>query len=329
MSQPSRGVAGRPAGEPREFELIDRFFDRGPARRAVLGIGDDCALISPAPGCDLAVSTDMLVVGTHFFDDADPASLGHNCLAVTLSDLAAKGARPSAFTLALSLPAVDEAWLAAFSRGLFALADRYDCELIGGDTTRGPLNLCITVFGDVPRGAALRRDHAEPGDDLWLSGCTGAAAHAVRRRLRGEPLPPDDPAQLRLDRPEPRVALGLFLRHLARAAIDVSDGVLGDLGHICRRSRVGAEIDWPRVPLPPSLRVLDASEAMALVLAGGDDYELLFTAAPENRAAIEGCTLEHGLTRIGRIVPGDEIRVLDARGARIAIDVTGFEHFGS
>ncbi|HOA93847.1 MAG TPA: thiamine-phosphate kinase [Quisquiliibacterium sp.] len=329
MSPHAHRVPDAPGGGLREFDLIRRYFDRGPTRRAALGIGDDCALLAPAAGCDLAVSTDMLVAGTHFFEDVDPEALGHKALAVNLSDLAAMGARPLAFTLALALPRADESWLGAFSRGLFALADRHGCELVGGDTTRGPLNVCITVFGEVPHGAALRRDHAEPGDDLWLSGCTGEAAHALRCRLQGRPLAAGDPAQLRLDRPEPRVALGLFLRHLARAAIDVSDGLLGDLAHVCRRSRVGAEIDAASVPMPAALRALPPGDALRLALAGGDDYELLFTAAPENRAALAACALPHGLTRIGRIVPGEDVRVLDARGARIDIDVGGYEHFGA
>ncbi len=329
MSPSAHPVPGSAGGGLREFDLIRRYFDRGPSRRVALGIGDDCALLAPATGCDLAVSTDMLVAGTHFFDDVDPEALGHKALAVNLSDLAAMGARPLAFTLALALPRADEVWLEAFSRGLFSLADRHGCELVGGDTTRGPLNVCITVFGEVPHGAALRRDHAEPGDDLWLSGSTGAAAHALWCRQQGQPLDADDPAQVRLDRPEPRVSLGLFLRHLARAAIDVSDGLLADLGHVCRRSRVGAEVDWNRIPLPAALRARAPEDAMRLALAGGDDYELLFTAAPENRSALEACSLPHGVSRIGRIVSGEGVRVLDARGARIDTDVRGFEHFGA
>ncbi|MGD9941689.1 MAG: thiamine-phosphate kinase [Burkholderiaceae bacterium] len=319
-----------------EFELIRRFFDRAPPRRALLGIGDDAALLAPVPAASvIAVSTDMLVAGRHFFADADPARLGHKALAVNLSDLAAMGAQPRAFTLALALPAADEAWLAwlaGFRRGLFALADRFGCELVGGDTTRGPLTLCITVFGEVPAQAALRRDAAEPGDEIWVSGALGAAAWAVERRLRSQAAggsSPPDGAELRLDCPEPRVELGLALRHLARAAIDVSDGLLADLGHLLERSRVGAELSWPAVPQAAELAGLPEALRQRLTLAGGDDYELLFTAAPENRVAIEalGRRLGLPLARIGSIAAGSGARVHDARGRPLEIEHGGFDHF--
>ncbi len=307
-----------------EFELIRRFFDRGPARRCALGIGDDCAVLHPpAPGTTLAVSTDMLVSGRHFLPEVDPAALGHKALAVNLSDLAAMGARPLAFTLALALPQADEAWLQRFAAGLFALADRHDCELAGGDTTRGPLNVCVTVLGELPVGAALRRDRAEPGDDLWVSGELGGAALAVSQPDA------DADARMRLDRPEPRVALGLALRHLARAAIDLSDGLIGDLGHVCERSRVGAEVLWPAVPLAPALSALPPGQQPGLALAGGDDYELLFTAAPENRSSIEALAAPLGLrlSRIGAIVAGAGVRVVDARGRPVPIDRRSHDHF--
>lgn len=313
-----------------EFELIRRFFDRGPARRVELGIGDDCALIAPRAGHVLAVSTDMLVCGRHFLADVDPRQLGHKTLAVNLSDLAAMGAEPLAFTLAIALPRVDVKWLEGFSAGLFAIADRHRCELVGGDTTAGPLNLSITVFGELPAGVALRRDRAEPGDDLWVSGEIGGAACALRRRLAGQPLAPGHPSAVRLHSPEPRVALGVALRHLARAAIDLSDGLIGDLGHICERSRVGAEIALADLPVA---EVLGAPpypiDTMRSVLSEGDDYELLFTAAPENRAAIEALAAPLGLplTRIGAITAGDGIRLRDARGAPVHIDARGFDHF--
>ncbi|HEY0876814.1 MAG TPA: thiamine-phosphate kinase [Zeimonas sp.] len=313
-----------------EFELIRRFFDRGPPRDARLGVGDDCALLAPLdPHSVFAISTDLLLEGRHFFADADPASLGHKSLAVNLSDLAAMGARPRAFTLAIALPDVDERWLAAFCEGLFALADRHGCELIGGDTTRGPRTVCITVFGEVPEGAALRRDSAQPDDDLWVSGALGAAALAVRERRAGRALAADDDASFRLERPEPRVVLGLALRHVARAAIDLSDGLLGDLAHIVERSRVGAEVDWPAVPVDARLDALDEGERLPLALSGGDDYELLFSAAPENRTAIAaiGARLGVPLARIGRIVCGSEIRVRDARGRAIPVEARGFDHF--
>src|SRR5690349_13537469 len=227
-----------------EFELIARYFDR-PVRRSPLGIGDDCALLQPGPGLQLAVSTDLLVEGRHFLSTVDPRRLGHKALAVNLSDLAACGAQPLAFTLAIALPQVDEAWLAAFAQGLFALADAHQCELVGGDTTRGPLAIDITVFGEVPAGQALLRSGAQAGDDLWVSGTLGDARLALEAFRGTVSLPQDvfEAARLRLEQPQPRVALGLALRGLASAAIDVSDGLLGDLGHVLERSRVGATIE--------------------------------------------------------------------------------------
>ena len=312
-----------------EFDLIARYFTR-PVQRAALGVGDDCALLALAPGMQLAVSCDMLVEGRHFFAGTDPERLGHKALAVNLSDLAACGARPLAFTLALALPAVDERWLEGFTAGLFELADRHGCELIGGDTTRGPLTICITVFGDCPNGEALRRDRAEPGDDLWVSGELGAPAYAVRERGCGRRLPDDHPAVRRLQWPMPRLELGRELRHLARAAIDLSDGLIGDLGHITERSRVGAEIVWPLVPASPDIRVQPEPVRQVLALGGGDDYELLFTAAEENRPAIEalGRRLDIRLSRIGRIVAGHGVTVLNGRGKPIHTDVRSFDHFG-
>ena len=227
-----------------EFELIARHFKR-PVRRAALGVGDDCALLSPRPGMQLAVSSDMLVEGRHFFPDVDPEALGHKALAVNLSDLAACGAEPLAFTLALALPHADDAWLAAFAKGLFALADAHGCELVGGDTTRGPLNICITVFGEVPTGQALLRSGAKVGDDIYVSGHLGDARLALEALQGHIALPPEAlaAARLRLEQPTPRVALGQALRGVASSALDVSDGLLGDLGHILRASGTGACID--------------------------------------------------------------------------------------
>jgi thiamine-monophosphate kinase len=333
-----------------EFELIRRWFVRasGP-RRAVLGIGDDCALIGPTPGETLAVSTDMLVEGRHFFPDVAPAALGHKALAVNLSDLAAMGARPLGFTLALALPSVDDTWLDGFAAGLFALADAHDCELVGGDTTRGPLNVCITVFGTVPAHEALRRDAARAGDDIWVSGALGAAAWAVAcRQQAGAVLPADGAAALRpghhralagalhrLDRPEPRLALGVALRGVAPAAIDLSDGLIGDLGHVLERSSaavgmpLGASLDWAAMPVDPALDGLAEPRRAALALAGGDDYELLFTAAPARRADLAAIGASVGLTlsRVGRVEPRPGIRLLAADGRPMEFHARSFDHF--
>lgn len=314
-----------------EFELIATYFGGAPLARARLGIGDDCALLGDlAPGHCLAVSTDLLVAGRHFFDDVAPADLGWKSLAVNLSDLAAMGAEPMAFTLALALPSVDEGWLAGFSSGLFALAARHGCELVGGDTTRGPLTIGITIIGQVPVGQALRRDLGQAGDDLWVSAPLGAAAYAVQQRLSGQRLPAGHPACCRLDRPEPRVALGVALRGLAHAAIDLSDGLLGDLGHLCRRSSVGARVDWPEVPVHPALEGLAPHTRRRLALAGGDDYELLFSAPPAARERVARLRLPGGGSpaRIGALVAEPGIRVLDADGNPIDTDdLAAFDHF--
>ncbi|HAV35180.1 MAG TPA: thiamine-phosphate kinase, partial [Massilia sp.] len=235
-----------------EFDLIKQYFRRPRPGRAVLGIGDDCALLAPAPGMQMAISTDMLVEGRHFFAGADARMLGHKCLAVNLSDLAAMGARPLGFTLALSLPAADPAWLAGFSSGLFALADLHDCELIGGDTTRGPLNICITVFGEVAPGQALRRDAARAGDDIWISGTLGDARLALAGYWNEVALDPETQALAaeRMHLPTPRLALGQALARLASppAALDISDGLAGDIKHILAASRVGATLDADALP---------------------------------------------------------------------------------
>jgi thiamine-monophosphate kinase len=326
-----------------EFSLIDRFFARRAAARpadaasGTIGIGDDCALLAPRAGEILAISTDMLVEGRHFFADVDPEALGHKALAVNLSDLAAMGAQPQAFTLAFSLPKAEEAWLAAFSEGLFALAERYGCELIGGDTTGGPLNLCITVFGSVPPRAALRRDAAQPGDDIWISGTLGDARAGLGVR-RGEwSADASDTATFSraLDRPEPRVALGLALRGIAHAALDLSDGLAGDLLHILERSNLRATVDVDAVPRSAALRRLAPEIQRRCTLAGGDDYELCFTAPPAARAAVEKAGQEVGiqLTRIGTISALESaadrpaIGWRDAAGAPLTLTLQGFDHF--
>jgi len=316
-----------------EFDLISRYFHR-PAQRSPLGVGDDCALLAPAAGHHLAVSSDMLVEGRHFLSTVAPERLGHKALAVNLSDLAACGAKPLAFTLALSLPAADEAWLAGFARGMWALADAHGCELVGGDTTNGPLNICITVFGEVPAGQALLRSGARPGDDLWVSGTLGDARLALEA-FRGTlqlPAQAFAAARLRMETPTPRVPLGQALRGCATSAIDISDGLLGDLGHVLAASGVGATIDTARtLPLlAAGTGVCDDAWALTCVLAGGDDYELAFTAPPALRPEVEAAGRASGtaVTRIGRIEAEPGLRLLGANGAPLAQRFAGFDHFG-
>ncbi len=317
-----------------EFDLIAHYFKR-PARRAALGVGDDCALLAPAPGMQLAISSDMLVEGRHFLSTVDPAQLGHKSLAVNLSDLAACGAKPLAFTLALSLPRVDETWLAGFSRGMFALADAHECELIGGDTTQGPLNICITVFGEVPQGHALLRSGAKAGDDLYISGTVGDArlaleAHRGTLRLDGPALLA---AQARMDMPTPRVVLGTALRDIATSAVDLSDGLLGDIGHVLKASNAGARIDVDAVTARLGVRVDAATLSQDLrrqyTLAGGDDYELAFTAPASARDAITHASLmsETPVTRIGRIEAEAGLRLVDASGQPVDGRFASFDHF--
>jgi thiamine-monophosphate kinase len=297
-----------------------------------LGVGDDCALLVPPPGQTLAISTDMLVEGRHFFAGADPEKLGHKALAVNLSDLAAMGAKPMAFTLALSLPSADENWLAGFARGLFALADAEGIRLIGGDTTRGPLNLCITVMGSVPIDEALRRDAAKNGDDLWVSGTLGDARLALEVLQGKLTLTPAllSLAEERLHRPTPRCALGMALRGIAHAAIDVSDGLLGDLGHLLARSQLGAEIDAASLPAGPALSQQPADRQTDYMLNGGDDYELCFTAPPEQRDAVlsAAASVNTSVTRIGRLKLGAGIQILDTAGKSLPFTSQSFDHFG-
>ena len=318
-----------------EFELIEHYFcaQQPQAAHVTLGIGDDCALMGTRSGMQLAISTDMLVEGRHFFAGAEPHSLGHKSLAVNLSDLAAMGAEPRALTLALALPVADAAWLHAFSAGLFALANEFDCVLIGGDTTRGPLNICITVFGEVPLGQALRRDAAQVGDDLWVSGSLGDARLALAGCMQTLSLSADQQQQaaMRLHRPTPRVALGLALRNIAHAAIDLSDGLLGDLGHILKRSRVGASLWCDALPLGPVLAMQDQALQYHYALAGGDDYELCFTASPAHRQAVidAAAVAATPVTRIGCIeaVPG--LRIVDQYQTERHFAFQSFDHFGA
>lgn len=320
-----------------EFDLIKQYFQRtrpaGP--QTVLGIGDDCALLAPGPGKLLAVSSDMLVEGRHFFAGADPFQLGHKSLAVNLSDLAAMGARPLGFTLALALPAADPAWLDGFSRGLFALADAHGCELVGGDTTKGPLNICITIFGELAPGQALRRDAARAGDDIWISGTLGDARLALAGCLDEMTLDDADHAlaAMRLHAPTPRVALGRRLAEggLAHAALDISDGLVGDLGHILAASKVGAVLDVDALPAGPMLARQPVDLRRRFTAAGGDDYELCFTAPVANREAIVAAGVQCGtaVTRVGRIEAESGLRLVDGAGKALNMQLRGWDHFTS
>ena len=348
-----------------EFDLIERYFkrtERAAARADLvkLGIGDDCALLQPRPDMQLAVSTDMLVEGRHFFANVDPAALGHKALAVNLSDLAACGAKPIAFTLALALPEVNEPWLAAFSQGLFALADAHGCELVGGDTTRGPLNICITIFGEVPvingQSQALLRSGAKVGDDIYVSGSLGEARLALEV-MRGNLSINDDAGddhfatiRQRLERPTPRVALGLALRGIATSAIDVSDGLLGDLGHILKNSDVGASLEMGTLNTMQLIAkyAIDIrargqidhrttqnqdlslkNTLIGYILAGGDDYELAFTAPPAARVQVQaaGRVAQTSVTRIGLIESATGLRQLDKSGNTVQHQWKSFDHF--
>jgi thiamine-monophosphate kinase len=313
-----------------EFELIERHFQR-PVRRAVLGVGDDCALVAPDPGMQLAVSTDMLVEGRHFLATVPPARLGHKALAVNLSDLAACGAEPLAFTLALALPRADEAFVEPFARGLLALADAHGIELVGGDTTAGPLAISITVFGQVPPGQALLRSGARPGDDLWASGLLGDARLALEVFRGTVSLPGDGFEQARraMETPTPRVALGLALRGVASAAIDLSDGLVGDLGHVLARSGVGATVDADTLPRSALLAAQPRALQLECVVAGGDDYELLFTAPPARRDAVLEAGQRAGVdvSRCGRIEAEPGLRLVDGDGRPLAARFRAFDHF--
>jgi len=326
-----------------EFALIAKHFSR-PTKRAALGIGDDCALIDVTPGKQLAISTDTLVAGVHFFADAAPEALGHKVLAVNLSDLAAMGAMPKFFTLALTLPHVNDAWLADFARGLFRLADQYEIELIGGDTTKGPLAMTLTVLGQVTPNEALQRDHAKLGDDIWVSGTLGGAALALKHLQAQVKLKPNvlPPALARLHLPAPRVALGLRLVGVANAAIDLSDGLIADLGHICTRSQLTAVIGWAKIPLHPALLSVGPRVRMASALAGGDDYELCFTAPLSAHEKIREMSGDMGLalSYIGTMRAVDStsngqsgapaVVVIDERGREMTaaeMGLHGFDHF--
>lgn len=317
-----------------EFELIARYFDR-PTRRAAVGPGDDCAVLALAPGMQLAVSCDMLVEGRHFLSTVEPARLGHKALAVNLSDLAACGARPLACTLALAMPRAEAEWLDGFSAGLHALAQEHGCELVGGDTTAGPLNICITVFGEVPAGGALLRGGARAGDTVWVShapdgglGDARLALEAFRGRvtLSGDAF---ERVRRAMEQPQPRVALGLALRGVASAAIDVSDGLLGDLSHLLRRSNVGATLEADALPRSADLAAQPVALQRLCGLSGGDDYELVFTAPADAEARVQAAAsaARVAVRRIGRIEAAGGLRIVDAQGHRLDGIWGSFDHF--
>ncbi|MVF20335.1 thiamine-phosphate kinase [Methylocaldum sp.] len=315
-----------------EFELIRRFFTDQTVKHpsTILGVGDDCALLRVEEGEDLAVTADTLVEGVHFLSDVDPESLGHKVLAVNLSDLAAMGAKPKWVVLALTLPHADAAWLQSFAKGFFALAERYGVELIGGDTTRGPLTITVQALGLTPRDGALRRSGARPGDLIYLTGELGAAGLGLKMR-QGRTGIEDQTAIAHLERPEPRVDIGLKLRGLANSGIDVSDGLAADLGHILEASGVGATLAWERLPLPDGVRrYIEETGDWRMPLSAGDDYELCFTVPPGNREKLERCLTTGGFpfALIGQIEPQTGLRLFkDGRSIELSQD--GYQHFSS
>ena len=332
-----------------EFDLIERFFKTGAdllrtdADHAItLGIGDDCALIKPQTDEEIAITNDMLVEGRHFFANSDPELLGRKALAVNLSDLAAMGARPLGFTLAIALPAINEAWLEAFSKGLFATAKQYSCPLIGGDTTAGPLTISITAFGAVPVGKAIRRSGAKPGDDIWVSGTVGDARLTLAALRHEINLSSEDLKQIdhRMHQPSPRVELGIQLRDVASSALDISDGLLGDLRHILKQSQVDAQIQLDQLPKSITLQKQVVSIQHQFSACGGDDYELCFTASPSQRDKIQtiGKSLNLPLTLIGKTLPKKgidaKLYLINSSGAvmsdaEMAPFLNSFDHFAS
>jgi thiamine-monophosphate kinase len=318
----------------KEFELINRFFTgRGITRRDVdIGIGDDCALVTVPEGCQLAVTTDTLVEGVHFFSDISPKALGHRVLAVNLSDLAAMGAEPAWISIGLTLPNVDETWMEQFTQGMHDIAEYYNVQLIGGDTTQGPLTITVCAKGIVPKGKALTRSGAKVGDWLFVTGDLGDAALAIEARTQGWELSGDDRryVQKKFDYPAPQVAAGQVLRGLANSAIDISDGLLADLSHILTHSGVGATIHADKVPLSNALKNLPDEEVrLMLAMAYGDDYQLLFTVSDSNRVEVERRLAEYGVTPtcIGQINANAGDISLLYKDKPWPFPATGFEHF--
>ena len=330
-----------------EFDLIQRFFKtqseamlaKNPGS-VILGIGDDCALLETDPAEEIAITSDMLVSGRHFFADANPEWLGWKALAVNLSDLAAMGAKPLGFTLALALPKADPVWLEAFSKGLFAIAHQYSCPLIGGDTTAGPLNICITAFGSVPREKAIRRSGALEGDDIWASGCLGDARLTLAALRHEIKLSKNDleAIEARMHQPTPRVNLGIALRNIANAALDISDGLLGDLKHILKQSNQDAEIFLDQLPKSATLSNQSMDIQNQYAASGGDDYELCFTAPASKRDEIAkiSADLKLPLTQIGSIKrmqkSTPEIKLINSTGVVLKQEQVNqlfqsFDHF--
>ncbi len=311
-----------------EFDLISWIAARvSPRSDVLLGIGDDGAILRPPAGSDLVIVTDTLNSGVHFPESTAARDVGWKALAVNLSDLAAMGAAPAWCTLALSLPAPDDAWLDACIDGFLALAEQHGIALVGGDTTRGPLSLTVTACGFVAAGTALRRDAAKVGDDIWVSGTLGDAAAALREVLQGKSCA--DALRSRLDRPTPRCALGQSLVGISHACIDVSDGVLQDLGHVCAASGVGAEVWLDSLPASDALVVLTVGAERWRLQSAGDDYELCFTADPSQRdglVALSG-VLGIRLTRVGHVIAGSGVRTLDGDGNEVRLKSSGYEHF--
>lgn len=315
-----------------EFDLIARHFAH-PAPESFLGVGDDCALMPVQAGMQVATSTDLLLEGRHFLPGTDPYALGHKALAVNLSDLAAMGARPLGCLLGLGLPSLDDAWLSEFAKGFRELAQSANCPLLGGDTTRSlnGITLSVTVFGQVAPVHALRRNAARPDDDIWLTGTLGAPDIALRLLTGALPMQADllNATRAALERPDPPVAFAPLLAGIAHAALDISDGLLQDLGHILSASRCGAQLWYDALPVHPALSDLPENLLQEAVLGGGDVYQLCFTAAPESREAIanlaEGAGVQ--LSRIGRITPREALTVLDHQGRPLSPTVSGFDHF--
>lgn len=318
-----------------EFEIIRTYFDRLPVSRpdVRVGIGDDAAICRAPVGAETVVTTDVLNAGVHFFEDVDPFALGHKALAVNLSDLAAVGAEPAWFLLGLTLPAAAPGWLERFAQGLAEMARRFNVQLIGGDTTRGPLSITITAIGTVPQGKGLLRSGAKPGDLIYVTGSLGDAALALAALRGSRRFVAEDLVRLRerLERPAPRVAEGVALRDIASSAIDVSDGLLADLGHILEASGVGARVRLEAVPLSPTYRAHLADVGWDYALGGGDDYELCFTVPPLERETLDvlASEMRFPLTMIGEITAERRLDVYDAAGRIYRVPRHGYDHFSA